>query len=109
MFTNHSNDSTPTASIREQEPVQENQLMGELQLNSFIKEECRPHLRKGTRFVKSTTKSIDTTTVTDAPQNATFNPAKGKPKRGSSGVAAVATVTSVTEAVEQEKVLLITS
>ena len=68
--------------------------------------------RKGTRFVNSTTETIDTATVTDAPKNATVNPAKGKPKRGSSGVAAVAavaTVTSVTEAVEQEKVLLITS
>ena len=46
MFNNHSNDSTPTAFIREQEPVKENPLMGEMQLNSFIKEECRPHLRK---------------------------------------------------------------
>ena len=46
MFNNHSNDSTPTASIREQESVKENQLIEEMQLNSFIKEECRPHLRK---------------------------------------------------------------
>ena len=34
MIINNANDSTPTASIRKQEPVQENQLMGSC--NSFL-------------------------------------------------------------------------
>ena len=56
--------------------------------------------------------TLESNKVVKGRKNATVNKARGKPKGGSSVVAAlveVATVSSVTEAVEQEKVIIITS
>ena len=65
-------------------------------------------------IVLTTIESIGTIAVTNAYQNATVNTTIEKPTRRSSrcspvaAVAAVATATLVTEAVEKEKVLLFT-